>query len=104
MHVSVKWFNQNFNVNFAKTEGGEDFLSIKGCRIASGSNGDFVSYPSQKKQNGDGYWNHVWASQAFNDHVLKLAKEAMPQQAPQQSRQAAAPASEDIPFAKRADY
>lgn len=83
MHVSVKWFNQNFNVSFAKEKGGEDFLSIKGCRIVNGQNGPFVSYPSQKKSDGSGYWNHVWASDAFNNHVLKLAQESQPSQSQQ---------------------
>lgn len=98
MEISVKWFGNGFNVNLANN--GNDFLSIKGCRIVSGSKGEFVSYPSQKKQDGSGYWNHVWASEKFNEHILKLAKESQPQQ--QQSAPAKRPApnldTEDIPF------
>lgn len=53
-------------------------MSIKGCRLAEGKKGKFVSYPSKKQDDGK-YWNHVWASEKFNDVVLKKALEAQPE-------------------------
>ena len=102
MHVTVKWFDgkyPSFNVNIASAEGKEEFLSIKGCRIANGANGEFLSMPSTKNEQTGKYWNHAWASEAFANHIMKIANESKPQEAPRQaSRQAAAPVSEDIPF------
>lgn len=107
MHLTVKWFNNQFNINIASAEGKEEFLSIKGCRIANGNNGEFLSMPSTKNEQTGKYWNHAWASDAFANHVLKIAKESQPQQAPQRSAQGATRSNDlesDIPFAKRKDY
>jgi DNA-binding cell septation regulator SpoVG len=82
MKITVTWFQgdkPNFNVGLASAEGKEPFLSIKGCRIANGKSGEFVSWPSRKLDNGS-YWNHVYASDAFNVAVLDEAKKSMPQQ------------------------
>lgn len=99
MEVSVKWFDgayPSFNLMLASAAGKEPFIEIKGCKIVEGQNGPFVSYPSRKQDNGK-YWNHVYASDAFNAVVLSKAQASMP--AKQQSRRA--PAQDDdssIPF------
>lgn len=100
MHFSVKWFDgkyPSFNLSFHKKEGDKEFFSVKSCRIASGSNGEFVSYPSQKKDDGK-YWNHAWGDDAFNAYVLKLANDSRPSRndTPQQSK--SADFEDSIPF------
>lgn len=80
MHVSVKWFDgkyPSFNLNLHSKEGEPEFLSIKGCRIVQGQNGDFVSFPSTKNDSGK-YWNHAWANEKFANHVLEIANAARP--------------------------
>lgn len=105
MHITVKWFNKQFNISLHRKEGDPEFLSVKGCRLANGSDGEFVSMPSTKNEQTGKYWNHAWADEKFSEYVLQLAKASQPQQsAPQKSRQAAPPLGEDIPFNKRADY
>ena len=99
MHVSVKWFDgkyPSFNINLAKAEGQEEFLSIKGCRIANGNKGPFVSMPSTKNEHSGKYWNHAWGSEAFMAHVLKVAQESQPQQ--QDTQPPPNDISDDIPF------
>ncbi len=76
MKITVKHFGgqyPSFNVGLASAEGREPFLEIKGCRLVSGSKGDFVSWPSRKQEDGK-YWNHVWGSDEFQAAVLKEAK------------------------------
>lgn len=99
MELSVKWFDgqyPSFNLMIASAAGKEPFLEIKGCKIVEGQNGPFISYPSRKQDNGK-YWNHVYASDAFNAVVLSKAQATMP--AKQQSRRQQ-PQSDDssIPF------
>lgn len=101
MHFSVKWFDgkyPQFNLQFHKAEGQPEFFSVKGLRIMNGQNGEFVSYPSQKQESGK-YWNHAWGDEKFNAFVLELANKSRPSRnEPQQSRQAAPPVVEDVPF------
>jgi hypothetical protein len=101
MNVEIKWFNEQFNVHLSSKEGAEPFLEIKGCRIASGSKGPFVSWPSTKNQQTGKYWNHVYGSEKFAAVVLSKAQETMPKQEPRsrpQSSGARADADQDIPF------
>ncbi len=81
MNVEIKWHDgkyPSFNIALSSKEGAEPFLEIKGCKIAEGRNGPFVSYPSRKQEDGK-YWNHVWGSEKFNAVVLSKAQAAMPQ-------------------------
>lgn len=93
MNVTVKWFNDNFNVILSSKEGKPPFLEIKGCRIANGSNGPFVSYPSKKLDSGK-YWNHVYASEEFNQVVLEKAQASRPAGGERRSRGG----DESVPF------
>jgi DNA-binding cell septation regulator SpoVG len=98
MEVSVKWFDgqyPSFNLILASAPGKEPFLEVKGCKIMDGKNGPFVSYPSRKLDSGK-YWNHVYASEAFNAVVLSKAQESMPK--PQSRRQAPVDDADPIPF------
>ncbi len=63
----------SFNVSLSSKEGVEPFLTIKGCRIVDGSKGPFISWPARKQDDGK-WWNHVYASAAFADAVLKEAQ------------------------------
>jgi DNA-binding cell septation regulator SpoVG len=103
MEISVKWFAgqyPSFNLILATAPGKDPFLEVKGCRIVDGKNGQFVSWPATKKDDGK-YWNHVYASDLFADVVRSKAQEAMPKAAP--AKRQAAPAGggggdDDIPF------
>ena len=101
MHINIKWFDgkyPSFNVGLCSKEGADEFLSIKGCRIAEGSNGAFVGWPSTKKDDGK-YWNHVWANEKFAEAVLKKAIECKPSDKPK-GKEYSPPAGldDDIPF------
>lgn len=63
----------NYNVNLIGKDG-ESFLSIKGVRVVDGQKGPFLSMPSKKLDSGK-YWNHVWASDAFQSVVLNRINE-----------------------------
>jgi DNA-binding cell septation regulator SpoVG len=93
MKLSVKWFDgkyPQFNLMIASQEGKDPFIEVKGCRIVSGSDGEFVSGPSTKGSTGK-YWNHVFMSKDFSEVVLRLAKASQPKQE-QQQQQRPAPA------------
>lgn len=80
MQIIIRWFEgerPQFNVALASTPGKEPFIEIKGCRIVEGKNGPFVSWPARKLDDGK-YWNHVYASEAFNLTVLSEAQKTMP--------------------------
>lgn len=101
MHIEVQWFRDQFNYALSSKEGKDPFLTVKGCRIVNGSNGEFVSGPSSKKSNGDGYWNHTYMSREFQDAVLAKAQQSRPQSRPQQSQPRQASGDDyddDIPF------
>jgi DNA-binding cell septation regulator SpoVG len=78
-------------------------LAIKNCKLASCSNGQFVSGPSSKMDDGT-WFNYLFMDKQFGEYVTGLAVKAMSQPAQQRSAQAAPPLGDDIPFAKRADY
>lgn len=104
MKITVKWFNDQFNIGLASAEGRDEFLSIKGCRLKSGEKGEFVSWPSQKKDDGT-YWRHVWGSDEFQAAVIREAKKgqpaakaAKPKDEAWKARQPAAVEDESLPF------
>jgi len=82
MQVNIKWFDNNgklsFNVGLTTKEGRDEFLSIKGCRIVTGKDGDFVAYPATKNENTGKWWNHVWGSDEFNSVILEKALHSRP--------------------------
>lgn|SRR5574343_1432078 len=99
MHISIRWFDgkyPQFNVGLASKEGNEPFIEVKGCRIVDGRNGEFVSWPATKQDSGK-YWNHVYASEAFNAAVLEAAKAAMPKQRAKDERYRAGASDDDLP-------
>lgn len=81
MEITIKWFDgkyPSFNVCLASQPGKDPFIEIKGCRVASGKEGDFVGWPATKNEKSGKYWNHVYASNEFAKVVLKKAKESQP--------------------------
>ena len=97
MAISIEHFpgdRPSFNVHLSQKEGAEPYLTIKGCRIVQGQKGAFVSWPATKNEKTQKYWNHVWASDAFNAAVLSAAEKAKP--APK--KPALADPDDDIPF------
>jgi DNA-binding cell septation regulator SpoVG len=68
----------------------EAFLTIRGCRIISGSKGPFVSWPAKKLDKG--WWNHVRSSDAFGAAVLEKAQAAKPAPAKQATN------DDDVPW------
>jgi len=76
MHITIEHHDgkyPSFNVCLSSKEGTEPFLTIKGCRIAEGSKGKFVSWPSTKNEKTGKYWNHVYANEKFAQAVLDKA-------------------------------
>lgn len=96
MEIAITWHGEQFNVELCSKAGAEAFLSVKGCRIASGSKGDFVSWPATKNQSSGKWWSHVWASERFADVVLAKAQESRPRTVDRRSRQDAD--SSDVPW------
>lgn len=89
----------SFDLILRTGEGKDPFMIVRGCRVVSGANGEFVSYPSRKTEQGK-YWNHVWAASEFNELILKKAK-TTPAPAPRQQAKPADPLEgmdDDIPF------
>lgn len=111
MEITIQHFEgtyPSFNVGIASQKGKEPFLVVKGCKIANGQNGEFVSGPSTKSEKTQKYWNHTFFSPEFAAEVLKKAKEGMPRQSSEPTRRAparTAPATsrfedieDDVPF------
>ena len=96
MKITTKWFGNQFNVGLASSEGREEFVSIKGCRLVDGPKGEFVSWPSTKKDDGT-YWRHAWGSDEFQAAVIKEAKKNQPQDTKTASRQSNA-VDDSVPF------
>ena len=65
----------SFNLILRTGPGKDPFMIVRGCRIVNGANGDFISYPSRKQDDGK-YWNHVYGSKEFNDIVMSAANHA----------------------------
>lgn len=80
MHITLEFHNDQFNVNLSSKEGAEAFLSIKGCRVVQGNDGEFLSYPATKNQKTGKYWKHVYGSDKFNAAVLEKYHASRPQQ------------------------
>jgi hypothetical protein len=79
--INVEHFADQFNVSLSSKEGVEPFLVVKGCRIKDGAKGRFISWPaSPPKQQGGKWWNHVYASEAFNVAVMEEADKTAPKQ------------------------
>lgn len=104
MEILIKWFDgkyPSFNVALASKPGNDPFLEIKGCRLAKGKDGEFVSPPSTKGNN-DKYWNHAYFSKEFAEVILKKAKESQPTEKPEVKKSTAGGGFDDfdsnIPF------
>ena len=69
MIIGIEHHDNQFNVTLSSKAGVQPFLTIKGCRVVNGRNGDFVSWPAKKLDSGK-YWTHVYASEAFAAAVL----------------------------------
>jgi DNA-binding cell septation regulator SpoVG len=65
-----KW--QSFNINLHSKEGADAFLVIRDCRMVEHQKGRFISFPAKKNEKTDKWWNHVWASDAFQESVKDI--------------------------------
>lgn len=107
MHITIKHFDgqyPSFNIHLHKTEGAEPFLEIKGCRIVTGKNGDFISYPAQKNEKTGKWYPYLYGGEKFNEHVLKLAQVKAPKPAPKPSASGFDDMADDVPFRDPASY
>ena len=104
MKILIEHFSGDrpqFNVSLASGEGKQPFLTIKGCRIVSGRDGDFVSWPATKNEKTGKWWNHVYASEAFGQAVLDAAKAQQPTDTrthAERKKPTLAEMDDDIPF------
>ena len=98
--IGIEIRDRDFNVTLTNPGQSEPFLTVKGCRIVSGSKGEFVSWPARKKEDGT-WWNHVYASKPFGEAVLREYRKALGEQA-QKPAPARAPSRrddfDDVPF------
>jgi DNA-binding cell septation regulator SpoVG len=81
MHLTVEHFagdRPSFNLNLHTDVGKATFLTIKGCRLMEGAKGTFVSWPATKNDKTGKWWNHCFASDAFNVAVIKAVRESTP--------------------------
>jgi hypothetical protein len=97
MHITVKWFNDSFNINLHSKEGVDEFLSIKGCRIKSHDGKEFISFPSTKNEKTGKYWNHAWGSDKFQAAVISEAKKSIPSAGKRDG--GVTEMADDVPFA-----
>ena len=75
---------KTLGIAFHKAGSDKPFAVIKGCKIANGSNGEFVSGPSTKID--DKWFNYLFMDKDFGAYITKMALEAMPkEQKPVQS-------------------
>lgn len=81
MHITIEpsKTGKTFAVAFAKAEDMDPFFVLKGCKLAQGKTGAFVSGPSTKMDDGK-YFNYAFFERKFGDYVLGLVKAAMPAQ------------------------
>lgn len=93
MPIVIEHHNDQFNVGMTQGEGKEPYLVIKGCRVREGNKGRFISWPASKTERG--WWNHVYATEAFQTAVLNAYDASKPKAAP---KRAPAPADDEIPF------
>lgn len=96
MEIGIEWHGDQFNVDLSSKAGADAFLSIKGCRLAEGSDGPFVGWPATKNTNTGKWWKHCWGSDKFNAAVLEKALATKP--AGGQRRRSQDDADGDIPF------
>jgi DNA-binding cell septation regulator SpoVG len=87
MKISIEQGERDFTIHLSSKDGAEPFLSIRNCRVVSGSKGDFVSMPAKKMDSGK-WFNLVRASDQFQAAVLKAYGEAAPKPAPRPSKPA----------------
>ena len=69
-HVRVVEFDGKTQVFFSLTLNG---VSINDCRVVEGKDGDFISFPSRKGNDGK-YYKYVYASISPEDSKAILAK------------------------------
>ena len=69
-HVRVVEINERTQVFFSLTLNG---VSINNCRVVEGKDGDFISFPSRKGNDGK-YYKHVYANISPEDSKAILAK------------------------------
>ena len=90
MKILIEHHDDRFNIGLSNKEG-EAFLTIKGCKIVQGKNGFFVSFPSKKLDSGK-YYNHVYASDAFQRVVIAEYEKT------KQTKQAKPQSDDEVPF------
>ena len=108
VEVKIEASKSGKTFGIALAKGDKVLMAVKGCKLATGQNGTFVSGPSAKMDDGT-WFNYLFMDKAFNDYVTKLVTEHMPQapQPPQRNAQGAMRSNDlesDVPFAKRQDY
>lgn len=71
-NVFVGKYGTKFNL-VLRPEKNDAQVTIYGCRVVEGLNGDFIGWPSRKDKNGN-YWNHVYVDIAPEDVAEILAE------------------------------
>ena len=95
MEIKIKWSESGKTFSVSLDAGKGDFLSIKGCRIVNGNDGDFIGWPATKLDTGE-WLRYALANEAFSSAVLKKAKETSPGR--QEVKRKTDEFNDDIPF------
>ena len=90
--IEMSQSGKTFGVALVKDD--KVLMVVKGCKLATGSNGQFVSGPSAKMDNGE-WFRYLYMDKQFGDYVTKLAIEAMPKE---QASSKAKDLTDDVPF------
>jgi hypothetical protein len=103
MHITIQHDDgqyPSFTIHLHVKEGAEPFLSIKKCKIVSGKNGDFISYPAQKNESTNKWYPYLYGGEKFNAHVMKLAQadKPKPQKPPAKAGSGFDDMDDSIPF------
>ena len=83
MNIGTTWGKTKAFFDIETEEG----FGIKGFRIVEGTNGLFVSFPSQKNKDGE-YYDTIWAGKELKHSLHEMATERYQQESGEYTEQA----------------
>lgn len=86
---------KTFSVEFRFKDADAEYpdFAIKGCKLADGKDGQFVSGPSAKMDDGK-WFNYTFFGKGLSEYIVKEANKTMKQE----SKKTTQTEEDDIPF------